>query len=308
MRRFACAVLPMFCGLLACIAAQSLQVERFDKSGLPTRPQTSVERDLARRISAHRAGDVADAVRIQRQLAAYYQGKGDYARARAAEARAIEAAEAGEDPMNPRPYGTAPRRDGVAAPPYPRTYRGAPMPVYAPMPVPAPAQAEPAPPAFGNVASPAPPAPGSVAVPAYDPGDAKPAEPAPQPPDAKAIAPKNDDAGAPQPVAVSPQLSGRFSGMQGQTLHTWEFRPDGSFEHAWTARVPATGDANLEAGTFSVVGPYLTLVVWGRAGTRSAAPARGAQQVRRHRIGMLGPGAGNAIMLDGMMLKPQNVE
>ena len=86
-------------------------------------------------------------------------------------------------------------------------------------------------------------------------------------------------------------------------MHTWEFRPDGTFEHAYTA---GGGNAIVEAGTFSMMGPYLTLAVWGRAASASGAPARGSQQMRRHRLGMLGPGAGNAIMLDGLMLKPQN--
>ena len=61
-------------------------VEIFDRSGLPTRPQTDTERQLMRRISAHKPGDMAGAAAIQRDLAAYYRGKGDDRRSRAAQA------------------------------------------------------------------------------------------------------------------------------------------------------------------------------------------------------------------------------
>ena len=106
-----------------------------------------------------------------------------------------------------------------------------------------------------------------------------------------------DDAGAPRtpppagaappPALLPAQLSGRFAGIQGRTMHTWEFRPDGTFEHAWTA---SGGNAVVEAGTYSVMGPYLTLAVWGRAASASAPPARGhaagqAAQARDARAG-----------------------
>ena len=78
----------LLCGLSVCAAAQPTAVEIFDRSGLPTRPQTDTERQLMRRISAHKPGDMAGAAAIQRDLAAYYRGKGDDRRSRAAQERA----------------------------------------------------------------------------------------------------------------------------------------------------------------------------------------------------------------------------
>lgn len=181
--------------------------------------------------------------------------------------------------------------------------------VYMPMPLPSTAQPAEKPPAYGNVPAPAPAAPAAVAIPAYDTGEEKkPAAPPPAKetePQPLAAAPATATPATATPLPVP--LAGRYAGMQGRTMHTWEFRPDGTFEHAWTQPGAPAGNATVEAGSYSMIGPYLDLAVWGRATTRSALPARtGTPHIRRVRFGMLGPGAGNAIVLDGVVLKPQN--
>ncbi len=323
MRRFACTVL-FTCGLLVFLAAQSLayyQKATAEESAKSRADQTppaakSTAKTPPPKTPAPKVNVKAPQINVRTPQVG------------------VSGAQIGV--TSPQVRTTAPRTDrtapnmGGTAQPLPRgprgnvhdpyydgSPRGAGMGVYVPMQVP-PRETEEAPPAYGNVAAPAPAAPAAVAIPAYDAGDAKPKDaaagqfavpmpaaaadtPAAPPPAAAAAA-----APAPTQVPLPAQLFGRFAGVQGRTLHTWEFRQDGTFEHAWTAAGNASGAASVEAGTFSIVGPYLTLAVWGRAAARPAAPARGSQQIRRLRLGMLGPGAGNAILLDGVMLKPQN--
>lgn len=250
LRRLVAAAVLM-CAACACAAAQVPQFEVFDRSGLPARPQTDTERDLARRIAGHRRGDAAGAARIQRGLAGYYRSRGDHQRARAAEERALAAE---------RVYG--------GLPPVTATRK-------------APAEAL-------NDA-------GAVTIPVYQadaPAEEKksevpePAAPAVEPP------PAVPAAEAAEPGGEAP-LSGRFHVLQGRTLHRWEFRPDGTFEHAWTFRGGA-GAAGMETGTYSVSGPFVTLFIERRAG----APARSGRRLRFERR------AAGGLMLDGTLLEP----
>lgn len=68
--------------------------EQFDVSGLPARPASFLEQQIAILISSHKAGDMASAAMIQRKLAQYYTQVGDTVRARAATER-MRAAEEG---------------------------------------------------------------------------------------------------------------------------------------------------------------------------------------------------------------------
>ena len=113
------ALIAALLGGLAAAQPLHLKVEDFDRGGLPASPRTDAERELSRRISGHRGGDVEGAIEIQRRLAAYYRGKGDEERARAAEERAAAAAtsrtgirqrggRAGRGAAAPMLYGTAP--------------------------------------------------------------------------------------------------------------------------------------------------------------------------------------------------------
>ena len=108
------------------------------------------------------------------------------------------------------------------------------------------------------------------------------------PPDA----PPQDAAPAPAAAPQPADFSGRFFVLQGGALHTWEFRPDGTFEHAW-APVRGNGAASFEAGTFRMAGPYLMLAVL-RGGR-----GRG---MRQFRLDLRGPGGRDGILLDGMFL------
>lgn len=273
MRRFLFAV-ALTCGLATFAAAQSLQVESFDRSGLPTRAQTQTERDLLRRISTHRRGNTADAVDIQRNLATYYRSKGDYQRARVAEERANTAAGYAGDPTGMRPYGMTP---GMVVAPKPSSRP--PAPTYG---APVPSTDKPA----GD----------GISIPVYQPeaGQAAPA--------AEVVRKANPDVtAAPKtpPEATTPEFSGRFFALQGRTMHTWEFRPDGTFEHAWApANAASTDAAHVEAGTFRVAGPYLMLMMM-RGTTGGPAPAR------ELRMEMRGAGGKDGLLLNGIMLRPK---
>jgi hypothetical protein len=306
-------------GVFGSAAAQSVQFENFDRGGLPAKPQTAEERELFQRISGHRRGDMADTADIQRRLAQYYRAKGDTNRARMAEDRANAAASYD----NP---GAAPQFGTVPAPAYgnpqrsrpnyngPRSpnYGNMPMPVYGTMP--ARRSNEPEAPMLGAPVRPAPgettPPPAGSAIPVYEPETPAPgavnettqaseaaAPAATEPPPAAPV----QDAGA-NPAAAQPSaFSGRYFVLQGPTMHTWEFRPDGTFEHAWTA-ARGGGAANIEAGTFQAVGPYLTLFVM--RGTGYAAGA-GRRNTRRMTFQMRGAGGQDGIMLDGLVLRPK---
>ena len=65
-------------------SATASTVERFDLSGVAPRGVT--EQSLRDRVARHHAGDMADAIAIQRALAAYYLTHGDTLRANAAAA------------------------------------------------------------------------------------------------------------------------------------------------------------------------------------------------------------------------------
>lgn len=65
--------------------------EKFDLSGFPRRPTTFLEQQIRELLDTHQAGDMASAATIQRKLAQFYRDRGDTARVRAAERRALAA-------------------------------------------------------------------------------------------------------------------------------------------------------------------------------------------------------------------------
>lgn len=91
--------------LLVCpLLAQTSVAERFDLSGMPSRPTNFAEQSIQAMIQGHRPGDLQDAALIQHKLARYYADKGDRARARTAEDRAALAEHSGSAPS----YGAVP--------------------------------------------------------------------------------------------------------------------------------------------------------------------------------------------------------
>lgn len=56
-------------------------------------------------------------------------------------------------------------------------------------------------------------------------------------------------------------FSGRYFGYEGQTLHTWDFNPDGSFLHTRVVSGSGTNVRNSERGTFQLVGNYVEMRV-----------------------------------------------
>ncbi len=141
----------------------------------------------------------------------------------------------------------------------------------------------------------------SLDIPSYQPDT--PAEagkpPKPAPPDE----PRGPDAAPPQPAPPPAETAvppGRYFVLRGQTMHTWEFRPDGTFEHGWALmRGESQGPANFEAGTYSMVGPYMTLMVLRQSGGGRPGPRGNA---RRLRVEVPGSGQ-DGIVLGGMILE-----
>lgn len=318
MRRLAFAVL-FTCGLVACAAGQSREAESFDLSGLPKATSrtahSQAERELLRLAGSHRSGDAADAARIQRKLAAYYREKGDYDRARAAEERAIAAGR------------SMPGGRGVRMPPRKGTHDDAMDDGYGVMPVtgygavqttrpreektpgygaPVPVREEKVP---AGIAPPAyAPEPGAIAgepkveggISIYQPENgAAPAGSAPgRLPEVEPAPVIDATPGAP---AQTSEFSGRYYVMLGRTMHSWEFRPDGTFQHGWSSvSANAADDAHFEAGKFLVAGPFITLIIL----NDSTGSARAGRQVRR-RFNMRGQGGRDGILLDGQMLMPK---
>jgi hypothetical protein len=186
------------------------------------------------------------------------------------------------------------------------------MPVYGTMP--ARRSSEPDAPMLGAPVRPAPgeaaPPPAGSAIPIYQPDTPAPAANseagqagATTPPPATAAeplpaAPPQDPAA--DAAAPPAGFSGRFFVLQGQTMHTWEFRPDGTFEHAWSPLGGAA--ANFEAGKFQMAGPYMMLFVM-RGSSIGRPDAR--RDPRRMSFRMRGAGAKDGIVLDGLALSPK---
>lgn len=110
-------------------------------------------------------------------------------------------------------------------------------------------------------------------------------------------------------------FSGRFYGMDGRLLHTWDFNDDGAFYHATAVQGAGTSVRTGERGTFEAAGGELILRVEGAAsgfatpgvGGRSTALGGGAdasKSTRRLKLKVLRKGEG--IVLDGLRLKPKS--
>ena len=76
--------------------ARTSNPERFDVSGLPQKPSTTLEQEIFTLLRYHRRGDLRDATRIHLLLAEYYKSAGDQKRADDCSALAAEAWEAAE--------------------------------------------------------------------------------------------------------------------------------------------------------------------------------------------------------------------
>jgi len=88
------------------------EVEQFDLSGLPASATTFAEQQIHFSIREHQPGDVSDAIRIQRKMAAVYRERGDAVRADAADRRAATAQAALRIPAGSLSITTSSRRSG----------------------------------------------------------------------------------------------------------------------------------------------------------------------------------------------------
>ncbi|MBI4371117.1 MAG: hypothetical protein HY552_02345 [Elusimicrobia bacterium] len=105
-------------------------------------------------------------------------------------------------------------------------------------------------------------------------------------------------------------FSGRFYGMEGRLMHTWDFNEDGTFYHATIASGAGTSVRSGERGRFAVEDGVLTLRVQKTAsgfvtpgvGGRTTQVGGGAQdkeETRRLRLKRSAQG----VVLDGVALK-----
>jgi hypothetical protein len=85
------------CTVTAQSSVRASSPERFDVSGLPVKPSSTVEQEIFTLLRYHRRGDLRDAARIHLMLAEYYKTNGDKARADDCSKMAAEAWEAAEN-------------------------------------------------------------------------------------------------------------------------------------------------------------------------------------------------------------------
>ena len=137
------------------------------------------------------------------------------------------------------------------------------------------------------------------------------------------VAAEPPQADAPPPPAANPPakpapsghaaFTGNYYGMDGRTLHTWEFHADGSFLHTWVASGAGTSVRSSERGSFQLAGSTLELRIWSNA-TAFATPGVGG---RTTDIGGGGGGSTETrrvamrfaepnLILDGLELKPKS--
>jgi hypothetical protein len=118
---------------------------------------------------------------------------------------------------------------------------------------------------------------------------------------------------------TEPQLSGKFFGYEGPTLHTWEFGTDGTFVHTAITK-DSTAAKSTERGTFIQSGDSLALSVSTEAGGPNApsgerndglvmsggAEAKsGKKRSVQLTCKLLGAHGVDGLVLDGVTLKPK---
>jgi hypothetical protein len=140
--------------------------------------------------------------------------------------------------------------------------------------------------------------------------------PAPSRPAAESGArPQKAQAGAAPGAAAA--CTGRYYGMDGRTLHTWEFTADGAFQHSIVSSGAGTSVRTGERGRCEVAGDTLVLYVEKTAtgfaspgvGGRSTQVGGGAdtsREVRRLHFKKLGKDGAGGMVLDGVTLKPKS--
>jgi hypothetical protein len=120
-------------------------------------------------------------------------------------------------------------------------------------------------------------------------------------------------AAPPSPVE-KPPFTGNYYGMDGGTLHTWEFYSDGRFLHTWIAAGAGTNARSSERGAFRLAGSGTLELKLSSTATAFTTPGVG------NRTTAIGGGSGSSsetrrlnikfaepnLVLDGLTLKPKS--
>lgn len=288
-------------------SAQNPEPERFLH---PVKANNATQQKLLDMIRAHKRGDMRDAARIQRALAAYYTDKGEMNYAKICEQRAVAA----ESALNSSTEQTA---RGAATP---RQYGEVPSPQYGSVPTPTYGYVKT--PTYGYVKAPTY---GYAKAPAY--GDAK----APTYGGVKPDAPEAATETAPAPerrvgasTSSSPEtpasgqgtgaLNARYYYMDGGVLHTWDFSANGTYLHTEIVRGAGFSGRRSERGTYAIKGNMLEVhatkhtdaTASGVTGGKTNALTAGTDnesKTHSYRITLLGPGGKEGMVLDGIRMK-----
>jgi|ERR1035437_2660552 hypothetical protein len=137
----------------------------------------------------------------------------------------------------------------------------------------------------------------------------------PTPPPADTQTVTNNQAPRPPstPAATKPAFTGNYYGMDGRTLHTWEFHSDATFLHTWISSGAGTNVRNSERGSFRLVGDTVELKLSSTTtgfttpgvGGRSMAVGGGDGRSTETRSVSIGFADSN-LVLDGVRLKPKS--
>jgi hypothetical protein len=138
-------------------------------------------------------------------------------------------------------------------------------------------------------------------------------QPTPPPADTRTVTGSQASRPPSTPAATKPAFTGNYYGMDGRTLHTWEFHSDATFLHTWISSGAGTNVRNSERGSFRLVGDTVELRLSSTAtgfttpgvGGRTTAVGGGdgrSTETRNVSIRFADPN----LVLDGVPLKPKS--
>jgi hypothetical protein len=288
-------LLSLFFLPLAAAAQSGTNTEQFDLTGI--RGRGTVEAALRQRATVHRTGDIANAVALQRDLAAYYRTHADTARARQAAEKAGTALPSGV---------AAPTQGSEKAPEFGSTK--------------APAFGSVKAPTYGSVKAPTY---GSVKAPSYGSASAPSSDSTKAPSPGSAHAPKSGTPGGlvtiplakPAPAPGPGAMKASFYHMNGPSSETtWDFLADGTCLKTSigggtgvSARSSERGTYTISNGTLEVhftrkTGASTTTVTGGDRSTLTGSTQQ-ASEVHRYAIELLGTNGSGGMVLDGVTYK-----
>jgi hypothetical protein len=272
-------LLSLFVLPLVAAAQSGTNAERFDLTGIHGRG--TVEAALRQRATAHLAGDIADAVALQRDLAAYYRTHADTARARQAAEKAGTAQPSGAAAPTQGPE-KAPAFGSVKAPKYGSVKA----------------------PSYGSVS-----APSSDSTKAPSSGSAH--TPKSGTPGGVVTIPLAKPAPAPGPGA----MKASFYHMNGPSSETtWDFLADGTYLKTSIGGGTGVSARSSERGTYTISNGTLEVHVTRKTGASTTTVTGGdrsiltgstqqASEVHRYAIELLGTNGGGGMVLDGVTYK-----